>query len=286
MYEEMTRPFRQMQELTESSLHREYKRYLDQQQSIRDMMRPFVGDINTMRAITADLGIRPALTFIEDHRKTLRDFGIPLDLKQAVDTLRSGYDRTMFMPRNINAMLRDLAPYAAAPPLTPSPEVLDAVGRRVRELRDAPGETVSERLTEFMTWVLANARRLGKSTVSFIIFVIIYPLLLSIYQPDIQKIARPYDKAALREAERQTIQAVTERVPAEALRHLRYVSTEILNVRSAPRKDSRRLFELHMGDVVLVGRQKRHWTYVEYHVGEAQIKGWVFTRYLRRFPSG
>lgn len=72
--------------------------------------------------------------------------------------------------------------------------------------------------------------------------------------------------------EREVVAAAVERVPVAALRNVRYVRQATLNVRSASRRNSSKIGELHFGDVVVVMRSTKDWTLVEFDVDDAQIR--------------
>lgn len=285
MYDEMLHPLRQLDELMKPPLHREFERYQEQQKQLEQLMRPVVSDINAMKSITAGFQVEPALSFLQDYRRMTEDLRVPQDLRDMLDGVGRAYERSMPMSPDIERMLGMLAPYANVAPALPSGDTLDAIRQQVAELRKASADRVSEAVTGIIRWLLVHAPRLDRKTVSFIIFTIIYPLVLTIYQPDIQKFVRPKNKQSKKKLEQQVVRVVTDRVPAAALSNLRFVSSNSLIVRVAPRKNSGRVSTLHAADVVLVIRTRKDWTYIEYRVEDAEIRGWVYTRYLRRFPS-
>lgn len=65
----------------------------------------------------------------------------------------------------------------------------------------------------------------------------------------------------------------------------RYVSADILNVRSSASVKSDIIGYLHFSQVVVVVEKQRNWSLVEWRNPDtrAQVSGWVFTRYLKRF---
>jgi hypothetical protein len=65
----------------------------------------------------------------------------------------------------------------------------------------------------------------------------------------------------------------------------RFVATRQLNVWSRGTTKSRLLGKLYFGQVVRIIQKNKNWTLVEYHneTEEVVIKGWVFTRYIKRF---
>jgi len=285
MYEDMLRPFRQYKKFLEHPLQRELERYQEQQKWIEDRVSPLLGDINALKNVTAGLRMEPPINFLEDHQRTLRSLHAPLDLTAMVDSIARDYGRSIRMPRDIEQMLSGLARYSSASPEEPDPEVLNELREHVEELRSSSRERISDTFGALLRWLVTNASRFDKKTISFIVFTIIYPLVIAIYQPEIQKAVHPREKQEQKELERRVVRAVAERIPVAALPHLRYVSAHTLNMRSAPRRNSSRISELRFGDVVLVLNSTKDWTLVSYRVGDAEVRGWVYTRYLRRFPA-
>lgn len=103
-----------------------------------------------------------------------------------------------------------------------------------------------------------------------------------------------HDRPAERKATIRLIKEETERraervleagLPRQALARFRLVTASTLNVRARPARNSPRVGELHLGDVVYAVRSsKRSWTLVEWTPtdGEARVRGWVFSRYLEK----
>ncbi|WP_415295390.1 SH3 domain-containing protein, partial [Clostridium perfringens] len=65
----------------------------------------------------------------------------------------------------------------------------------------------------------------------------------------------------------------------------RFVSTDVLFVRSNKSIRSYKIGELKYGDVVTILKKNKNWTLVEYSQDDCYIKGWVFTRYISRFDK-
>ena len=74
-------------------------------------------------------------------------------------------------------------------------------------------------------------------------------------------------------------------IDPDLFKQFRFVSSPSLNVRSEETKKSRLVGQLYLGDVVKIVNKKKNWTLVEYSdtSGETIIRGWVFTRYLKKF---
>ncbi|MTI47850.1 MAG: SH3 domain-containing protein [Firmicutes bacterium] len=65
----------------------------------------------------------------------------------------------------------------------------------------------------------------------------------------------------------------------------RYVSIDCLNVRLSNSINSKIIGDLHLGEVVKIVNKQRNWTLIEFkdENQENYIKGWIFTRYIKRF---
>jgi len=70
-----------------------------------------------------------------------------------------------------------------------------------------------------------------------------------------------------------------------ALSAMRYVSTDILNVRAFDSIKSKTIGHLYFSSVVLVIEKKKNWILIEWNDSEtsAQVTGWVFSKYLAKF---
>jgi hypothetical protein len=147
----------------------------------------------------------------------------------------------------------------------------------------ANAERMTDAIRALLQWLASNSRKIGWQKVSFVLFAIVYPLLLTVYQDELKRVFHRTPTPNHRAVAREVAAAVVERVPANALRNVRYVRQPTLTVRAASRRNSSKVGELHFGDVVVVVRSTKDWTLVELDIGDAQIRGWVFTRGLRRF---
>lgn len=312
MFDDMTAPSREILKLMESPLQAEMSKYheqidkqtlsalagitpiepafqnlfqkeLEHQRWIATQMRPVLGEINTMKSIASSIGIDPAVRFLGNYGLSPDAVGVPDFLKEAVGSIAREFQQATRMPREIERLLAGLAPYAAETPTAPTAEILEAIRTQVAELSATSADRISEALAGVMRWLLANAPTIDRKTVSFILFSVIFPLVLCIYQQDIQSIVRPRDKREQREVVQSVNRVAIARVPAPALASLRYVSVEALAIRSTSRTNSSRVSTLHLGDVIVVIAEKKDWTYIEYHADDVQIRGWAYTRYLRRF---
>ena len=67
------------------------------------------------------------------------------------------------------------------------------------------------------------------------------------------------------------------------LENFRYVSVYTLNVRVKNERRSMKIGELHLGYSVLLRDRRKDWSLIYYKNKEVEIKGWVFSRYLKKF---
>ncbi|QZY56655.1 SH3 domain-containing protein [Crassaminicella profunda] len=76
-----------------------------------------------------------------------------------------------------------------------------------------------------------------------------------------------------------------EELKKEILKDYRFVSADCLNVRMKGTKKSRVIYKLHVGQPVRIINKQKNWTQIEYKSedGNVYVKGWVFTRYIKRF---
>jgi len=76
-----------------------------------------------------------------------------------------------------------------------------------------------------------------------------------------------------------------ENVRKEIFNNYRIVFTEYLNVRSGQSIKTKIIAKLHLGQLVRIIRKERNWSLIEYTDEDCEIciRGWVFTRYLKRF---
>ncbi|WP_039918751.1 SH3 domain-containing protein [Cellvibrio mixtus] len=118
----------------------------------------------------------------------------------------------------------------------------------------------------------------------------IYPLLVGIIIAIITPIAEHHVGSFLKEDKK----SVEKKIRAKAiqsvgnheiLKSIRYVSADRLNVRLAPSKKSDVIGVLQFSYSVLILEKRKSWTLVEWRDVDSDvvIKGWVFSRYLKKF---
>jgi hypothetical protein len=286
MYEEMQRPYRQLQELMQPP---PFFRELEEQRKFQEKMfaetRAVLGDLNTTSSVAAALGAVTPLSTIEEQRRMLSQLGMPASFQATIDAVRGMQPSFLRVETHLEELMRSFGRYAGERPEVPEQGTLVEVQARVAAIVSSQRDEVSEVVSAFLHWLATNARRIGPRGVSFIILTIVYPLLLTVYQDELKKVVHQRRPAQHRQVQRELAKAITERVPRPALDNLRYVRADHLNVRSASRRKSGIVGTLSFGDVVMVMRETKDWTLIEFQEGEVTIRGWVLSRYLARFKS-
>jgi hypothetical protein len=284
-YEDALRPYRQLEELyNHSNVAREALRYRDWHEELIRHVRPVVTDLNTSLHIAAAMRTPTSLALVEQQRRLISTFEIPQSYRSAMEEVARVQLPGIRYNSEIDRLLEALRPYADAAPSVPDEETLAAVRERVAEILSANAGKAAGAVTALLTWLTTNSRSLEWSKISFILFTIVYPFLLTVYQDELKRTFHHQTPVAKHRAvERELVAAVTARLPMAALANVRYVGQQTLNVRSASRRNSSKVTELHFGDVVVVVRSTKDWTLVEFDVDDAQIRAWVLTRGLKRF---
>jgi hypothetical protein len=123
-----------------------------------------------------------------------------------------------------------------------------------------------------------------------ILIYFIYPLIIVIIASLINPVAEHHVKTYLNSDKKALAKelkvSVNSRVSnKEILSSFRYVSADILNVRSSASIKSETVGYLRFSSTVLIIEKKKNWTLIEWRDPdtEARITGWVFTRYLANF---
>ena len=90
-----------------------------------------------------------------------------------------------------------------------------------------------------------------------------------------------------REAKKEIIREAHDLCSAEELFEYRFVYASILNVRESSSTKSKIIGELHLGKAVKLIKKAKSWSFIEYQdsMTSEVKKGWVFSRYLRKFEK-
>ena len=118
----------------------------------------------------------------------------------------------------------------------------------------------------------------------------IFPLIIvacaSVINPVVDHNIKPYlnsDKRSIVKELKSTVNSTIDN--KMLLSSLRYVSANTLNVRSSASNKSEIIGYLYFSSAILVIEKRKSWTLVEWNDPDtdAQLTGWVFSRYLKKF---
>jgi hypothetical protein len=118
------------------------------------------------------------------------------------------------------------------------------------------------------------------------IFPLIMIICASVINPVVDHNIKPYLNGAKRSIVKELKSTVNSTIDNKnVLSSLRYVSANILNVRSSASSKSEIIGYLYFSSAILVIEKKKNWTLVEWNDPDtdAKITGWVFSRYLKKF---
>ena len=124
-----------------------------------------------------------------------------------------------------------------------------------------------------------------------ILQVIFYPFLLALLFSFVNSyvdfhVKKSLEGASTQAANKQVKEAAREAVgDLRLLRDYRFVSAQSLAVRSEPKARGQALGQLRLGQTVHVLGKEGDFTLVVWQSedGNSELKGWVFSRYLKRF---
>ena len=90
-----------------------------------------------------------------------------------------------------------------------------------------------------------------------------------------------------REAKKEIIREAHDLYSTEELFEYRFVYASILNVRESSSTKSKIIGDLHLGKAVKLIKKVKSWSFIEYQdsMTSEVKKGWVFSRYLRKFEK-
>lgn len=150
-------------------------------------MRPLIADVNVTSRLAAAMRTPPALSLLEQQRRLVADLTVPTSFQAAIDAVATLDARSLRYTSDIGRLLEELRPYADVEPVVPDEETLASVRERVREIVSVNGERISVAIGALLQWLAADGRRIGWQRVSFILFTIVYPLVLTVYQDELKQ---------------------------------------------------------------------------------------------------
>lgn len=133
-------------------------------------------------------------------------------------------------------------------------------------------------------------KKIKETPLQKIVWIFISYILLSIFGQPIEtslinlknKINTKDKVAATKFIEKEIPKKIDDKF---IFQNLRFVTADVLRVRSRDYQKSDLIGKLYLGDVVTIIRKKKHWTLMKWEDKEndLEIQGWVFSRYLRKF---
>lgn len=123
------------------------------------------------------------------------------------------------------------------------------------------------------------------------LFTVFVPVLIGILFTFVNPIGDFYVKKLLEDTPKQEATKNIKNAARETvgdirlLKDFRFVGTESLALRNAPKAKAVTVGQLHFGQTVRVIEKERDFTLVSWQSedGKIELQGWVFSRYLKRF---
>jgi len=148
-------------------------------------------------------------------------------------------------------------------------------------LVNAPNTEALTLETKIDNFLLSIAKQ--HPLITKLIVYIVLQFFVSVLATKYMSESSNFDSKALAKQIKKECQIIT--VSSDFTTNYRFVSTASLNVRENNSIKSRLIARLHFGQLVHIVQKKKNWTLVEYRNenGDVLIKGWVFTRYIKKF---
>jgi hypothetical protein len=138
--------------------------------------------------------------------------------------------------------------------------------------------------------ILVAVHATQDTTLQRLLWFVLVPLLLLMLAAVVNPLADHYIKRKLSESSQGAEKQVRERAAQtvgdlSALSEYRFVRTDVLTVRVGPKAKAPAVGQLRFGQAVLVLEKRGAFTQVLWTSsdGASQVKGWVFSRHLRKF---
>ena len=145
-------------------------------------------------------------------------------------------------------------------------------------------------LEDILNNLISEIKKQNDPLTQKVLMWFVYPLIVGLCLAFINPVVGNYVKGKITSNKREVakelkVQAKASINDLSALTSLRYVSADILNVRSGPSNKSDLIGSLRFSSAVLVIKKQKSWTLIEWRDSENDvfIKGWVFSRYLSKF---
>jgi hypothetical protein len=146
--------------------------------------------------------------------------------------------------------------------------------------------SIKESIDSLTAAIEAQKDPLTQKILIFFIYPLIIVLIASFVNPIVDHSVKAYinpDKRALAKELKATVHSAID--DKQLLNSMRYVSADILNVRASASANAKSIAYLRFSSAVLIIEKRKNWTLIEWNDPEsdAQITGWVFSRYLAKF---
>lgn len=167
----------------------------------------------------------------------------------------------------------------------------------VQELHDLSQQIIgdaslgnSASLEDSINNLISEIRVQKDPLIQKILIWLLYPIIVGVILSIVNPISEHYVSLYLKydkKLQEKKLKNMAKNVVSDvdALRSIRYVAADRLNVRAAPSQKSESMAILKFGYAVIVLERKKDWTLVEWRDIEnnTSTQGWVFSRYLKKF---
>lgn len=150
----------------------------------------------------------------------------------------------------------------------------------------AQSTSLEESINNLVEEIRSQKDPLTQKILMWFIFPLLGLIIASFINPVVDYHVKSYLNADKRALSKQLKTNAKLSVSHESiLGAYRYVSADTLNVRSSASQKSKLIGHLHFGCTVIVIERQKSWTLIEWNAPDtdAQITGWVFSRYLAKF---
>lgn len=171
----------------------------------------------------------------------------------------------------------------------PIPEIQSLIDETISSYQDTfEKETFEKSINRLISEIRKNKDPFVQRLILNFIFPIIVSIIISFFNPIIAEIREHIfvrDKRAATKIVKRTISQ--SEIPGGVLANHRFITADILVVRSKGNRKSKIIGKLYFGQIVLMIQKKKDWSLVEWKDSDGGlfIKGWVFTRYLKKFNN-
>lgn len=159
---------------------------------------------------------------------------------------------------------------------------IDYVAEEVAELQ-ADLETANEfELLQIILDWLSQFKGTAQAIALYVLLPYVVSLVATFTSPLYEQWWNDFASLPPRVAAKEIVREANQNYSPQELESYRFVAANILDVRSIPNSRANIVDKLPLGKTILLLRQKRRWSLIEYRdsVSGDVKRGWVFTRYL------